>query len=114
MPRWRTALRKSFLERNQRVIGAAALVLILAGTAGALMLTGGVFASRFHVTAYVSDAAGIQPNDPVTVAGLDAGVVKGLQVEHGVVAMDLAINTGVKMPADSSAQVVVQTLLGKE
>ena len=52
MPSLRGALRKSFLERNQRVIGVIATVFIVAGTAGALMLTGGVFANRYHVTAY--------------------------------------------------------------
>jgi phospholipid/cholesterol/gamma-HCH transport system substrate-binding protein len=114
MPKLRGALRKSFLERNQRVIGLIAIVLLVGGSAVALLLTGGVFASRYNVTAYFSDAAGIQPGDEVTVAGLPAGIVKGLRVEHGMVAMDLGINSDVEMPADSSADIVVQTLLGKE
>jgi phospholipid/cholesterol/gamma-HCH transport system substrate-binding protein len=114
MPRLRGALRKSFLERNQRIIGLVAIALLVGGSAVALLLTGGVFAKRYHVTAYFSDAAGIQPNDQVTVAGLPAGVVKGLQIQHGRVAVDLAINAGVEMPEDSSADIVVQTLLGKE
>src|SRR6266511_2072070 len=114
MPRIRDALRKSFLERNQRVIGLLAILLLFGGSAFALLLTGGVFASRYHVTAYFSDAAGMKPGDPVTVAGLSAGIVKSLKVDHGLVAMDLAINTGVDMPRDSTANIVVQTLLGKQ
>jgi phospholipid/cholesterol/gamma-HCH transport system substrate-binding protein len=114
MPKLRGALRKSFLERNQRVVGLIALVLLLGGSAVALLLTGGVFASRYHVTAFFTDAAGIKPNDEVTVAGLPAGVVKGLEVRNGMVAVDLAINSDVKMPSDSRADIVVQTLLGKE
>ena len=114
MPRVRDALHKSFLERNQRVIGVFAIALLLGGSAMALLLTGGVFAKRYKVTAYFTDAAGIQPNDPVTVAGLDAGVVKGLRIEHGLVAVDLGVNKGVDLPADSRADIVVQTLLGKE
>jgi phospholipid/cholesterol/gamma-HCH transport system substrate-binding protein len=114
MPKLRGALRKSFLERNQRVIGLVAIVLLVGGSAMALLLTGGVFASRYNVTAYFSDAAGIRPGDQVTVAGLPAGVVKGLEVQHGQVAVDLGINSGVDMPEDSTADIVVQTLLGKE
>ena len=114
MPRLRGALRKSFLERNQRVIGLVALALLLAGTASALLLTGGVFANRYTVTAYFTDAAGIQPGDAVTVAGLPAGIVKGLRIDGGRVAMDLGIDSSVKMPADSGADIVVQTLLGKQ
>ena len=104
MPRLRGALRKSFLERNQRIIGLIALALLVGGSAMALLLTGGVFASRYTVTAYFTDAAGIQPGDAVTVAGLPAGIVKGLHVDGGRVAMDLGINTSVKMPTDSSAE----------
>lgn len=114
MPKLRGALRKSFLERNQRVIGLFAIALLVGGSAVALLLTGGVFAKRYNVTAYFSDAAGIQPGDEVTVAGLPAGIVKGLRVDHGLVAIDLGMNSGVDMPADSTADIVVQTLLGKE
>jgi phospholipid/cholesterol/gamma-HCH transport system substrate-binding protein len=114
MPRLRGALRKSFLERNQRIIGLIAIALLVGGSAVALLMTGGVFASRYTVTAYFSDAAGIQPGDAVTVAGLPAGIVKGLHVDGGRVAMDLGIDSSVKMPSDSSADIVVQTLLGKE
>ncbi|MFL5798002.1 MAG: MCE family protein [Actinomycetota bacterium] len=114
MPKLRGALRKSSLERNQRVIGLLALALLLGGSAVALLLTGGVFASRYDVTAYFTDAAGIQPGDQVTVAGLPAGVVKGLRIQHGQVAVDLGINSSVDMPRDSTADIVVQTLLGKE
>jgi phospholipid/cholesterol/gamma-HCH transport system substrate-binding protein len=114
MPKLRGALRKSFLERNQRIIGIIAIALIVGGSATALLLTGGVFASRYRVTAYFTDAAGIKPGDAVTVAGLPAGIVQGLHVDHGLVAIDLGINSDVEMPADSTADIVVQTLLGKE
>lgn len=114
MPKLRGALRKSFLERSQRVIGLIAIALLVGGSAVALLLSGGVFASRYQVTAYFSDAAGIRPGDQVTVAGLPAGVVKGMRIDNGLVAVDLGINSDVEMPEDSTADIVVQTLLGKE
>jgi hypothetical protein len=52
MPRLRGALRKSFLERNQRVLGLIAIILVVGGTAAALLLTGGVFAKRNQRTAF--------------------------------------------------------------
>ena len=79
---------KSFLERNQKLIGAIGIAALLAGSAFALLLTGGVFARTYHVTAYFSDAAGLQSGDPVTVAGLKAGTVKGLDISHGQVAVE--------------------------
>ena len=111
--RFRRSMERSFLERNQRTIGAIGLGLLLAGTGFALLLTGGVFARTYHVTAVFSDAAGIRPGDKVTVAGLDAGTVKGQRIENGRVVMDLAVSRNVKLPADTRAEIVIQTLLGK-
>src|ERR671930_2734125 len=85
-------LRKSFLERNQRVIGIIAVLLIVGGSAFALLLQGGVFASTYGVTAFFTDAAGINPGDEVTVAGLPAGSGKGLQIPHGGGGQGLAID----------------------
>ncbi len=110
MPR---LLDKSFLERNQKVIGVLGIGALLAGSAFALLLSGGVFARTYHVTAYFTDAAGIQPGDAVTVAGLKAGTVKGMHIERGQVAVDLAVGKSVDLPRDSSADIVIQTLLGK-
>ena len=114
--RWRLRdrLGRSFLERNQRAIGLTGLILLLAASAFALLLSGGVFAHTYRVDAAFTDAAGIVPGDQVTVAGLKAGTVKGLQVEGDHVVMQLGVNRGVTLPADSRAEVVVQTLLGRE
>ena len=106
-------LQTSFLERNQRLIGILGVSAILVGTAVALLLSGGVFAKTYPVTAVFADAAGIAGGDKVTVAGLDAGIVKGVHIDGSQVVMDLAVNRGVDLPGDSSAEVVVQTLLGK-
>ncbi|HEX2267767.1 MAG TPA: MlaD family protein [Actinomycetota bacterium] len=106
-------LERSFLERNQRVIGSIALVIIVVGTAVSLLLTGGVFARTYKVTALFRDAAGIQPDDKVRVAGLEAGRVKGVRIQGGIVAIDLGVNRGVELTKDTRAEVVVETLLGK-
>jgi phospholipid/cholesterol/gamma-HCH transport system substrate-binding protein len=106
-------LRKSFLERNQRLIGVIGVFGLLGASMFALLLSGGVFARTYSVKAYFTDAAGVVPGDKVTVAGLDAGTVKGIDLENGLVAVDLGVSSGVELPKDSSATIVIQTLLGK-
>jgi phospholipid/cholesterol/gamma-HCH transport system substrate-binding protein len=103
----------SFLERNQLIIGSIALALIIGGTALALLLQGGLLTPTYRVTAYFTDAAGIVEGDPVTVAGLPAGTVKGIWIDRGRVAMELGIEEAVELPADSSAEVMIETLLGR-
>jgi phospholipid/cholesterol/gamma-HCH transport system substrate-binding protein len=103
----------SILERNQRIIGTVALLLIVGGTAFALLLQGGAFKQTYRVTAYFADAAGIVEGDNVTVAGLIGGTVKDLRIEGGRVAMELGIEDAVELSADSSAEIVIETLLGR-
>ena len=106
-------LEKSFLERSHLTIGAIALVIILVGTAVSLLLTGGVFARTYKVTALFRDAAGIQQDDKVRVAGLEAGRVKAVELQGGIVAIELGVNRGVELTKDTRAEIVVETLLGK-
>jgi phospholipid/cholesterol/gamma-HCH transport system substrate-binding protein len=103
----------SILERNQRVIGTVALVLIVAATVLGLLLQGGVLTATYRVKAFFTDAAGIIEGDNVTVAGLPAGTVKDISIERGLVAMDLGIEKDVILSRDSSAEIVIETLLGR-
>jgi phospholipid/cholesterol/gamma-HCH transport system substrate-binding protein len=104
---------RSFLERNQRLIGGIGLGLVVAGTVFALLLQGGFFTPSYAVTATFADAAGMRAGDLVTVAGLRAGKVEEVRIEDGRVAIDLAVDDDVRLPADSRAAVVVETLLGR-
>lgn len=114
MPRFLPGLRKSFLERNQLIIGAIGVVVVLLGSVLAVLLSGGVFADTYQVTAIFEDAAGIRSGDDVTVAGLDAGSIGAVRIVDGLVEIELKINSDVEMPADSDASIVVETLLGRK
>jgi phospholipid/cholesterol/gamma-HCH transport system substrate-binding protein len=101
------------LERNQRLIGGIGILLIVAGTVFALLLQGGLLTPRYAVTAAFTDAAGIRGGDFVTVAGLPAGVVEDVRVVNGQAIMELAVDDEVQVPADSRAEIVIETLLGR-
>jgi phospholipid/cholesterol/gamma-HCH transport system substrate-binding protein len=106
--------RGSFLERNQLIIGIFATIFVLGGSTFALLLSGGVFAQTYTVEARFSDAAGIKQGDEVQVAGLKAGRVSGVEISGGEVVVTLDISDSVEMPADSKAEIVVETLLGRK
>jgi phospholipid/cholesterol/gamma-HCH transport system substrate-binding protein len=106
--------RTSILERNQLLIGALAVLLVLGGSAGALLLSAGVFSDTYHVTAHFSDAAGLKSGDDVKVAGLDAGKVDSVEVSGGEVVVGLKVDRAVEMPKDSRAVITIETLLGKK
>lgn len=106
--------RTSFLERNQYIIGTIATLLVIGGSALSLLLSSGVLSSTYSVTARFEDAAGLKAGDDVKVAGLEAGKVGSIEIEDGAVAVELKINTSVKMPEDSSAEIAIETLLGKK
>lgn len=105
---------KSFTERNPYLLGIPALGLVAAIAIGALLLTGGALKSRYTVTTTFPNAAGVSGGTPVKVAGITSGTVTHVRREGTHVAMELKVNHGVKLPHDSTAQVVLSTLLGSK
>ncbi len=103
---------KSFTERDPRIIGAIAIVTVLAVVAGVLFLNRSVFVPSYTVHARFTDAAGIGKGAEVTVAGVKVGTVGAVHVDGTAVVADLAINHGVVLPQKTSAAIEVQTVLG--
>ena len=107
-------IRKSFLERNQLVIGILAVIFVLGGSGFALLLSGGFFANTYEVTASFADAAGVKGGDEVLVAGLEAGDISGVEIKDGAVEVTMDVSADVEMPADVQAEIIVETLMGKK
>lgn len=103
---------KSFTERNPYIIGAIAIGVILAFTAGALFLTSGIFKGTYPISAVFADAAGLRSGDQVLVAGVVSGSVGSIEQYQGQVKVGLKVNQGVKLPTNSAASIQVETLLG--
>jgi phospholipid/cholesterol/gamma-HCH transport system substrate-binding protein len=110
----RDALHRSFLERNQKLIGFIGVLAVMLGTAFSLLLSGGFFQDTYTVRARFADAAGLRSSDDVQVAGLDAGSIGSVEVQDGAVVVELKIDKDIEMPRDANAEIVIETLLGRK
>jgi virulence factor Mce-like protein len=102
----------NFRDRNPVTIGAVSLTVIaalvfLAFNAQSLPLIGGgtVYKAQF------SEAAGLQPDDPVRVAGVKVGKVDGLALEDGAVTVEFRVKDAF-VGDRSEAAIKIETVLG--
>ena len=103
---------KPFRDRNPVIIGAVSLTVIaalvfLAFNAQSLPLIGGgtVYRAQF------SEAAGLQPDDPVRVAGVKVGKVESLALENGAVTVEFRVSDAF-VGDRSEAAIKIETVLG--
>jgi virulence factor Mce-like protein len=103
---------RPFRDRDPVVIGAVSLAVIaalvlLAFNAQSLPLIGGgtVYRAQF------SEAAGLQPDDPVRVAGVKVGTVESLALEDGAVTVEFRVKDAF-VGDRSEAAIKIETVLG--
>jgi len=103
-----------FRERNKTVIGAVGIALILAVVAGAfnadkLPIIGGgtTYQANF------SEAAGLQPNDEVRIAGVKVGKVTGVDLDGAKVLVHFRVKNA-DFGKDSRADIRIKTVLGRK
>jgi virulence factor Mce-like protein len=103
---------KPFRQRNPVTIGAISLTVIatlifLAFNAQSLPLIGGgtVYQAQF------SEAAGLQPDDVVRVAGVKVGKVESLSLQDGVVLVEFRVKDAF-VGDRSEAAIKIETVLG--
>jgi virulence factor Mce-like protein len=103
---------RPFRDRNPVTIGAVSLAVIallvfLAFNAQSLPLIGGgtVYRAQF------SEAAGLQPDDPVRVAGVKVGTVESLALEDGAVLVEFRVRDAF-VGDRSEAAIKIETVLG--
>lgn len=105
---------RGFTERNPLVIGTIVILAIVLGTGASLFMNAGFFADQYAVTARFADSAGLKPGDTVRVAGVRVGQVASVEAAGQEVAAKLLLNKSVELSADTTAAVVVETLLGQK
>lgn len=100
------------LERNQALVGLVVLLLIGVGTFFAVSASSGAFRPGIPISAEFNDAAGLEADDFVIVAGVRAGFVEDVKIVGNIVVVDFLLDAEA-IPADSSAEVFLTGALGR-
>jgi phospholipid/cholesterol/gamma-HCH transport system substrate-binding protein len=103
---------KAFTERNPKVIGITAIIVMAVGVLAILFLNRSFFSSGYTIQARFANAAGISKGTEVMEAGVDVGTVSSVQVHGNAVDAQLSVNRSVLLPHKTTAAIEVETLLG--
>ncbi|HEY1830117.1 MAG TPA: MCE family protein [Acidimicrobiales bacterium] len=103
---------KAVTERNPKIVGGIAIIVMLVVIAAILLLNRSIFSSGYTVTARFPQAAGIDKGTEVMVAGVNVGTVSSVKVDGNAVEAKLVVNNGVQLPHETTANIEVETLLG--
>lgn len=113
------------VERRQWVIGVVAGLVILAGTAFAVVTTGSTILVRGdRIRAEFTDASGLEEGDFVFISGVRSGQVTDVEqvpastdpefADQGpIVVAEFVMQTDARVPADSRIEIILSSPLGK-
>ncbi len=99
---------ESYSAVSLGVVTVVAIIAVLVATVGVANL--GLGKSTYE--AEFVQAAQIAPGDGVTVAGIQVGTVEGARLEGDHVVVEMKIDKGVNLGADTVASIKLTTLLG--
>lgn len=97
--------------RHRRLAGSALALVICATLLPACGLLGG--GGTYTLTAYFDRAVSVFPSSDVRILGLPAGEVSEVKVEGDKVRIEMKISDDIHVPADATAQIVPQSLIGE-
>ena len=103
---------KAVTERNPKVVGITAIVVMTACVLAILFLNRSLFSSGYTIDARFTNAAGIAKGTEVLEAGVNVGSVTSVAVHGNAVDAQLSVNRSVVLPHDTTAAIEVETLLG--
>jgi phospholipid/cholesterol/gamma-HCH transport system substrate-binding protein len=103
---------KAVTERNPKIVGLVAVIIMAIGVMGILFLNRSLFASGYDVTARFANAAGIGKGTDVMVAGVKVGTVTSVTLDGNAVDAKMQVSHSVVLPHQTTAAVQVETLLG--
>lgn len=95
---------------TRRLITATLCATVL-GALPACALLGG--SDTYRLTAYFDRAVSVFPSSDVRVLGLPAGSVSDVVIDGDQVRIDMSIPSDIQVPADATAQIVPQSLIGE-
>jgi phospholipid/cholesterol/gamma-HCH transport system substrate-binding protein len=104
---------KSFRERNPLVLGVVGSVALAAVLTGTLNYDNLPFLGGTSYSAEFTEAAGLQPDDEVRIAGIKVGAVSKVDLDDDHVLVSFRVK-GAWVGDRTSAQIKIKTLLGRK
>ena len=96
-------------------VGVAVVVAVIILIMGVMWIEKVSFSRKFVTyTVYFTDVGGLDPGDPVTVSGVNAGEVGKVILEPGRVKTDLLIEEGITLFDDCRVQIFTIGLMGEK
>ncbi|MBE1531575.1 MCE family protein [Actinomadura algeriensis] len=106
-------MRIPFRERNPVPIGLCALAVIIVALLVALNLEKIPFVTGGKTyTAAFKEAAGLEPDEEVRIAGVKVGEVKAVELDGDHVKVTFRVDDGVKLGERTEASIKIKTVLG--
>ena len=103
---------KAVTERNPKLVGLTAIIVMSACVLAILFLNRSLFSSGYTIDARFTNAAGISKGTEVMEAGVNVGSVSSVEVHGNAVDAHLTVDRSVVLPHQTTAAVEVETLLG--
>ena len=104
---------KNFRERSPFLIGILSIVGITIGMGLAFSVDKLPFVKQaYEVTADFANAAGLNAENQVRVAGIKVGTVQDIELVEDRVRVTMEIENGIEIPDDAFAEIKLATILG--
>ena len=104
---------KNFRERSPMLIGILSIVGITIGMTLAFSIDKLPFIKQaYEIEGEFANAAGLQPENQVRIAGLKVGTVSGINLVGDRVVVTMEIENGTEIPKDTFAEIKLATILG--
>ena len=104
---------KNFRERSPVIVGIISILSItLATTASFFIDRIPSIKQAYEISADFKDAAGLNVENQVRVAGIKVGIVKDILLDGNKVRVTMEIDNGTVIPDDAFAEIKLATLLG--
>ena len=104
---------KNFRERSPFLIGIMSIIGITIGMVLAFSIDKLPFIKQaYEVTADFANAAGLNAENQVRVAGIKVGTVQDMELKGDHVEVTMEIENGIEIPNDAFAEIKLATILG--
>jgi phospholipid/cholesterol/gamma-HCH transport system substrate-binding protein len=106
---------KSFRERRPWLVGLTSIALLVGAVAFAFSINRFQFLRGVYtIKADLRDAAGLQPENEVRVAGVKVGKVTDIELTDDAARVSMEIERDVRLPVETQVEVKLRTILGQK